>query len=120
MVVVGYGVADLGVGHILDVGDQKADFPGRELVDFHWLWRQNAKRLHIEGTAIRHQTDPLTLAEHALNDTRQHDDAAIGIEPRIENKRLKWVRGAALRRRNVLYDGLQHIGNTLSRLGADG
>ena len=41
--VVGDGVADLGVRHVLDVGDEEADFAGDELVDLHGLG-QSARR----------------------------------------------------------------------------
>ena len=60
------------------------------------------------------------LLQRALNHARQHDDAAIGIEPGIEDQRLQLVVGAPFRRRNVLDDGLQHLGHALAGLGADG
>ena len=35
--VVGDGVADFGVGDVLDVGDEESDFAGYQLVDFNRL-----------------------------------------------------------------------------------
>ena len=43
LVVVGDGVADFGVGDILDVGDEEADFAGAQLVDLDRLGRENAE-----------------------------------------------------------------------------
>ncbi len=120
MMIVGDGVADLGVGNVLDVGDEEADFAGRELIHFHRLGRQHAECFHVEGAAIRHQANALALAQHALNHARQHHHAAIRIEPRIEDQRLKLIGSASFRRRHVLDDGFQHIRNALPGLGADG
>src|SRR5579862_7960130 len=120
MIVVGDGVANLGIGNVLDVGDEKANFAGRHLVDFHWFWSQHAESFDVEGTAIGHQADSLSLAERALYNARQYNHAAIGIEPRVENQRLQMVCRPAFRRRNVFDDRLKHLGNALSGFGADG
>src|SRR3989454_2078844 len=57
--VVGNGVADFGVGNVLDVSDQESDFARAELTNFDGLGREHAKRVHIEHTAIRPQADLL-------------------------------------------------------------
>ncbi len=120
MMIVGDGVADLAVGNGLDGSDQEAHFAGGQLVDLNRLGRQHAERLHVEGAAIRHQPNALALAQHALNDARQHHHAAIGIEPGIEDERLQLIAGPALGRRNALHDRLQHLGHAHAGLGADG
>ena len=61
----------------------------------------------------------LSLAQRAFENARQHDDAAVGIEPGIEDQRLQPVVGIALGRRNALHDGFEHVGHALSGLGAD-
>ena len=47
--VVGDGVADFGVGDVLDVGDEEADFAGDEFVDLDRLGREHAEGFHVEG-----------------------------------------------------------------------
>src|SRR5271157_6083063 len=52
----------------------------------------------------------------STSNARQNDHTAIGIEPGIENERLKLVGGPSFRRRNALDDCLQYFGDALSRL----
>ena len=49
----------------------------------------------------------------------EHDDAAVGVEPGVENQGLEPVVGSTLGRRDALHDGLENVGNALSGLGAD-
>ena len=49
----------------------------------------------------------------------QHDDAAVGIEPGVENQRLEPVVRRAFGWRNALHNRFQHVGNALAGLGAD-
>ena len=50
--VVGDGVADFGVGDVLDVGDDEADFAGFEFIDLHRLGREHAESFRVEGGAV--------------------------------------------------------------------
>ena len=102
--VVGDGVADLRVGDVLDVGDEESDFAGDEFVDLDGLGSEHAESLGIEGCSVPHETDSLTLAQRALKDADEHDDAAVGVEPGIEDQRLQrgcraspWAAGRASR-----------------------
>src|SRR5271166_2045621 len=113
MVVVSDGIANLAVGHVLYVGAEETDLAGSQLLHFHRLWSQDSERFYVEGAAVRHQADVLALVQRALNDTGEHDDATIRIEPGIENQRLKLVRRAPFRWRNPLDDRLQHFGHAL-------
>ena len=117
--IVGDGVADLGVGNILDVGNEEPDFAGAQFVDFDRLGREHTEVLHVESAAIRHQADLLPLADRALDDTREHDDSAIGIEPRIEDERLQPMTCLPLRRWNLLYDGFENLRHAEAGFGAD-
>ena len=54
-----------------------------------------------------------------LEDARQHDHAAIGVEPGIEDQRLEPVFGRPFGRRDALDDRFQHVGHALTGLGAD-
>ena len=54
-----------------------------------------------------------------MKDASEHDDAAVGVEPRVENQGLEPVVRRSLRRRDTLNDRFQHVGHALSGLGAD-
>ena len=117
--VVGDGVADFGVGDILDVGDDEADFAGHELVDLDWLGREHAESFRVESCAVPPEADSVAFAQRPLKDASEHDDAAVRIEPGVENQRLEPVVGRALGRRNALHDGFENVGNALAGFGAD-
>ena len=85
---VGDGVADLGIRDVLDVGDEEADLAGREFRERDGLGRHDAHTLHVERLAVRHDLDLHALAQAPVDDAREHDDAAIGVEPGIEYERL--------------------------------
>ena len=103
----------------MHVGDQEADFAGAQLFDFHRLGREHAEGFHLEAASIPHQADFLSLADGAFEDAGEHDHAAIGIEPGVEDQRLQPVVRIALGRRHALDDGFQHVGHALAGLGAD-
>src|SRR5580700_1640259 len=117
--VVGDGVSDFGVGDVFDVGDDEADFAGFQFVDLDGLGREDAESFGVEGGAIPPQTNSLILAEGAFEDASEHDDAAIGVEPGIENQGLQAVVGISFGWRNALHDGFEHVGDTLARFRAD-
>ncbi len=52
IVVFGDGVADLGVGDILDIGDEEADFAGAQFVDLDRLGGEHAEGFDVEDLAI--------------------------------------------------------------------
>ena len=54
-----------------------------------------------------------------MKDAGEHDDAAVRVEPGIENQRLEPVVGRSLGRRNALHDGFEHVGHALAGFGAD-
>jgi hypothetical protein len=67
---------------------------------------------------VRHEANALALAHGALHDAHQHDDAAIGIEPGVEDERLQRGVGVAGWRRQTVDDGLKHFRHALAGLGA--
>jgi hypothetical protein len=117
--VFGDRVADLGIGDIFDIGNKEANFPGLQLVDLHRLRREDAERFCVKGRAIPHQTDSLTLTQGSLKDAGENDDAAVGVEPGIENQGLQVVVGRAFGWGNAFHDGFQDVGNAQAGLGAD-
>ena len=116
---VGDGVADFRVGHGLAVGHQEADFAGAQLVHFHRLGGENAEGFDLQHAPIPHQADFLSLADGAFEDAGQHDHAAVGIKPGVENQRLQPVVRIAFGRRHAFDDGFQNIRHALASLGAD-
>ena len=53
----GDGVADFGVGYVLDRRDEEADFACGELGDFDWLGGHDAHALDVEDLAVGHDLD---------------------------------------------------------------
>ena len=117
--VVGDGVADAGVGHLLDRGGQKADLAGPELVHVEQLGREHADAVHLVGRTGAHHADALALLEHAVDDAHQHDHAEIAVVPAVDQQRLERRVAVAARRRQARDDGLQHLGNVEPGLGRD-
>ncbi len=116
--VVGDGVADLGVADVLDGGREKAHLARAEFADLDRLGHQHAHGFDFKRFAIRHQADALALAHGALHHAHQHDDAAIGVEPGVEDERLQRRIGIAGGRRKPVDDGFEHLVHALAGLGA--
>ena len=117
--VIGNGVADLGIGHVLYVRDEKPDLASFQLVDFHRLGREHAQGLGVERCPIRPQADSLAFAQRALEDASKYHHTAVGVEPGVEDQRLQpgvWI---ALGRRYALHDSFQYVGHPLASLRAD-
>ena len=72
-----------------------------------------------KALAVRHEADALALAHGSLHHADQHDDAAVGVEPGVENEGLERRIGVALGRGQAMDDGLEHVGDALAGLGAD-
>jgi hypothetical protein len=63
--------------------------------------------------------DLLALAQFAVDDAHQHDDAEIGVVPAVDQQRLQRRGLVALGRRQALDDGLQHEIDADAGLGRD-
>ena len=57
-VVLGNGVADLGVRDVFDIRDQEPDLPRRKVLYRNRLRRQNPDVFDIEGRTVPPQPDP--------------------------------------------------------------
>ena len=60
------------------------------------------------------------MAEFAVDDAGEDDDSSIGIEPAVEDERLKRRFGIALRWRQQRDDGFEDAGHVEAGLGGDG
>ena len=119
LLLVGDGVADAGVGHLLDRGGEKADLAGAELVALDALGREDADAVDLVGRVGLHHQDALALFHHAVDDAEQHDDAEIGVVPAVDEERLERRRGVALGRRQAGDDRFQDFRHVQSGLGRD-
>ena len=59
--------------------------------------------------AVGPQPDLLALAHAAVDDARQNDDAAVGIEPGIEDQRAQRRVRRALGRRHPVHDRFENL-----------
>ena len=70
--------------------------------------------------AVRHDLDLHALAQAAVDDAREHDDAAVGIEPGVEDERLQRRVRVSVRRRQTMDHRFQDVGNAQAGLRGDG
>ena len=118
--VLGDGVADAGVGHFLDRAGDEAELAGAELVDIELVGGEDAGALDEVFRAGAHHADGLALLQHAVDDADQHDDAEIGVVPAVDQHGLERRLGVALaRRRQLVDDGFEHVGDAEAGLGRD-
>ena len=66
-----------------------------------------------------HHADAHALADHAVDDAHEDDDAEIGVIPAIDQQRLQRRRLVALGRRQAMDDRLQHEIDIEAGLGRD-
>src|SRR5438270_5658677 len=118
-IVVGDGVSNLSIANILEVGEKEADLSCFKGLDFDRLRREHSKILHLGDGAIRPETNFLPAPNSAVKDAGQYDHSAIRIKPGVEDESLQRAIGRSLGRRNTLNDGLQDVGYTFARFGAD-
>ncbi len=119
LALVGDGVADARVGHLLDGGGEETDLARPQRVEHLLLGTEHADALDLVAGVSRHQRDPLALAQHAFDDAHEHDDAEIGIIPAVDQQRFERLCGIALGRRQPLDDRLQHRLHVETRLGGN-
>ncbi len=106
--VLGDGVADLGIGHGLDGGGDKTDFAGAEFADIDRLRREITDLFDLIGGARRHHPDFSAFFQHTVLDPDQDHHAQVGIVPAIDQQRLQGRVGIAGGRRQVRDQGFQH------------
>ena len=117
---LGEGVSDLGIGDVFDGGDKEADLAGGELGELDGLGGHDAHAFDVELLAVGHDLDLHALAELAVDDAGEDDDAAVGVEPGVEDEGLEGGFGVALRGREEVDDGLEDGGDVEAGLGGDG
>ena len=119
LAIVGDGVADARVGHLLDRGGDGADLAGAELVDRRQLRREHPGAVHVVGRVGAHHADALALLQGPVDDANEHHNAEIGVVPAIDQQGLERRVTVALGRRQSRDDGLKNFGHAQAGLGRD-
>ncbi len=94
---------------VLMRGKHEADFADAERLRDGRLRRKRADLLDLVLLALRHQLDLHPRRDDAVEDTRQDDDAAVGVVPRVEDQRFERRVRIALRRRQPVDDRLEDL-----------
>ena len=119
LAVVGERVAYPGVGDLLDGGGDEADLPRAELVDDQGLGRHHPDAVDMVRRPGAHEADLLALADGAVLDPDQGDDAEVGVVPAVDDQRLEHGAGIARGCRQAVDDGLQDLVDAEPGLGRD-
>jgi hypothetical protein len=119
LLLIGEGVADGGVGHVLDRGGDEADLAGAEDVDLGLLGPEHADLVDLVDRLGLQGLDLLAETQGPVEHPHQHHHAEIGVVPGVHQQGLERGRGVALGRRQPGDDGLQHVGDADAGLGRD-
>ena len=96
---MGDGVADAGVADLLDRGGEKADLAGAEGVGGEHAGAEGADAVDgVEGAGLHH-ADAVALAQGAVEDADEDDDAEVGVVPGVDEQGLERGVRVALRAR---------------------
>ena len=113
-------VAGLHLARVLDGADEVPDLPGRERGDGLHLRREDADLLDLRLEAGPHELHPVAGLDRAVHDAHVGDDAAVGVEERVEDDRAqRAVRMLGLRRRDEVDEPLEQVLDALAGLGRD-
>ncbi len=115
--VFGDRVADPAIGDGLDPGGDKADLARPQFGHRDPFRGEDADPLDLVRGAACHQPDLLADGERAILDPHQDDDAEIGVVPAVDEERLQRRRSVALRRRQPVHQGFEHIRDAEPGLG---
>src|SRR3989449_292469 len=74
-------IADFRIGDDFDIRNEIADLARRKAIDFLHLRRQHADAFDRIDLSIRHQPYLHSRMNFAVDETDQHEDAAINVEP---------------------------------------
>ena len=86
------------------------------MADVHGLRLETAHIRDLERLARRHHLELHALFDMALLHADMRDDAFIGVKIRVKDQSLQRCLLIPLRRRNVVHDGLEDIGDADARL----
>ncbi len=113
------GVANFGVGDVLDGCDEEADLACTEFVERDGFGGHDAHGFDVELAAVGHDLDAVALAQAAVDDACEDDDAAVGVEPGVEDEGLQGGFGVAAGWWQQHDDGFEDVGDVEAGFGAD-
>jgi len=116
---VGDGVAHLGVGGALEVGQQIAHAPGGQLVGGAHFGAEEADFLDFALDAVVEEANPAAATERAVLDPDVVDHAAVGVVVGVENQRGAARHVERLRRRDAFDHRFEQLGNPHPRFAGD-
>ena len=119
LALVGDGVADAGVADLLDRGGEKADLAGAEFVGGQHAGAEGAEALDAVERAGLHHAHAVALAQDAVEDADEDDDAEVGVVPAVDEHGLERGVRVALRGGQAVDDGFEHVGDAEAGLGGD-
>ena len=108
----GDGVTDLGVGDGFDVAVQVSGFTGGEFIAGNGFGGLVAEAFHFEGLAVGHELDFLAHFDASVDDTAEDDDAAVGVEPGIEDEDAQGRFGVTFGLGDEVDDGFENFLDT--------
>ena len=115
----GDGLADAGLGDVLDAGDQVADLAGAELGQRGRHRSASADLDDLVQRAGLHELQPAAAGQPAVHHPHRADHAAVLVELAVEDQRLQRRVGIARRRRDALAHGVEQVVDALAGLGRD-
>ena len=121
LVAGGGGVGD-GVAHAhllrgLDAADDIAHIACREFLARLHVEAQHAHLVGVILAAGAEELHVVASAEGAIDDAEIGNDAAEGVEHRVEHQRLQGGGGVALGGGDALHNGIEHLGHAHAGLG---
>jgi hypothetical protein len=114
---VGDGIADAGLGDLLDLGGDEADLARLERIQRLDLGAEGADPVDQMGGAGGHEPDLLALADRPVDHADQDDDSEIGVVPAVDQHRFEGRAAVAFGRRDPSHDRLQHLVDADAGLG---
>src|SRR4029079_12413130 len=105
-----------GLGDLLDLRGDEADLAGAELGELLDLRTEGADAVDEVGGAGGHELNLRALAEAAVDDADEDDDAEIGVVPAVHEHGLQWRRRVAPGRRDLGDDRVEDVLDADARL----
>ena len=115
---MGDGIAHLDLARGLDAGYDIAYIAGGKLLTGLHVEFEHSDFIGIIFLAGGHEFHEVVFADCAVDNLEICDDAAEGIENRVENQRLERLRGVSLGSGDTLDDGTEDFGYTDAGLAA--
>lgn len=106
--------------NVLDAGDDEAHFAGLQICRGGVLGVEHAHAVDQVNLAGGLDQNLVALLDAAMTHAHQRHHAQVIVEPGVDDQRLQWRLDVAGRRRNGLYQALEHFIDAHAALGATG